>query len=139
MTIATLTAQRLCNMIGCLLISVVVIALSPSARAGEADFQQEDIDQYGTPYFGEAKDIKGMAPLEGVRFKAQVRGTMRFFLITTDDEGRFRRNGLGNDVDSETVEVTCEKSGYRTVDLQRRRTSAKRNAPVEVECLMEKQ
>jgi hypothetical protein len=113
------------------------IAVS-SVQAGEADFQQEDIDQYGTPYFGEAKDVRGLSPLEGVRFKAQVRGTMRFFLITTDDEGRFRRNGLGNDVDSDTVEVTCEKQGYRTVDVQRRRTSSKRNAPVEVECLMEK-
>jgi hypothetical protein len=70
-----------------------------------------------------------LVPLEGVRFKAQVRGTMRFFLITTDDEGHFRRNGLGADVDSNTVDLTCEKDGYRTVDVLRRRTSDKRNTP----------
>jgi hypothetical protein len=108
-------------------------------HAGEADFQEEDIAQYGTPYFGEAKDVKGLAPLADVRFKMQVKGTYRMVLIGTDDEGRFRRNGLGNDVNSDNVEITCSKDGYRTVDLLRRRTSSKRNAPVEVECLMEKE
>jgi hypothetical protein len=116
--------------VGCLLSSVL--------QAGEADFQEEDIAQYGTPYFGEAKDIKGLAPLADVRFKMQVKGTYRMVLIGTDDEGRFRRNGLGNDVNSDNVEITCSKDGYRTVDVLRRRTSSKRNAPVEVECLMVK-
>ncbi len=119
------------------LVAALVLA-APAARAGEADFQEEDIAEHGTPYFGDAKDIKGLTPLEGVRFKAQLKGTSRFFLISTDDEGRFRRNGLGNDVDSDNVVVTCEKDGYRTVDLLRRRTSSKRNAPVEVECLLER-
>jgi hypothetical protein len=121
------------------IILATVLSASPTAAwSGEADFNESDIAEYGTPYFGEAKDIKGLAPLEGVRFKAQVRGTLRFFLITTDDEGRFRRNGLGTDVDSNNVDLTCEKDGYRTVELLRRRTSDKRNAPVEAECLMEK-
>jgi hypothetical protein len=119
---------------------VSVACLLPSGlRAGEADFQEEDIAQYGTPYFGEAKDVKGLVPLADVRFKMQVKGTLRMVLIGTDDEGRFRRNGLGNDVDSENVEITCAKDGYRTIDVLRRRTSSKRNAPVEVECLMEKE
>jgi hypothetical protein len=120
-----------------LLITALLLVSGP-ARAGEADFQEEDIAEHGTPYFGEAKDIKGLTPLEGVRFKAQLKGTYRFFLISTDDEGRFRRNGLGPDVNSDNVDVTCEKDGYRTVDLLRRRTSDKKNAPVEVECLMER-
>jgi hypothetical protein len=124
----------------CTVLLASVTCLLPAAlQAGEADFQEEDIAQYGTPYFGEAKDVKGLAPLADVRFKMQVRGTLRMVLIGTDDEGRFRRNGLGNDVDSENVEITCAKDGYRTIDLLRRRTSNKRNAPVEVECLMEKE
>jgi hypothetical protein len=117
---------------------LLALAAPCAARAGEADFNESDIAEFGTPYFGEAKDIKGLQPIEGVRFKAQLKSTFRFFLISTDDEGRFRRNGLGTDVNSDDVEVTCEKEGYRTVDLLRRRTSDKRNAPVEVECLMEK-
>jgi hypothetical protein len=52
---------------------VTVACLLPSVlRAGEADFQEEDIAQYGTPYFGEAKDVKGLVPLADVRFKMQV-------------------------------------------------------------------
>ena len=112
--------------------------MSLSAAAGEADFEPDDIHEHGTPYFGEAKDIKGMTPLEGVRFKAQLKGTMRFFIISTDDEGRFRRSGMGTDVDPENVEVTCEKNGFRTVDVMRRRMSGAKNAPVEVECLLER-
>lgn len=121
-------------------VTVAVAALfdAVGVQAGEADFQEADIAQYGTPYFGDAKDIKGLVPLPEVRFKMQVKGTYRMVLIATDDEGRFRRNGLGSDVDSNTVEITCTKDGYRTVELLRRRTSSKPNAPVEVECLMEK-
>jgi hypothetical protein len=121
-----------------ILLVLGALAVPLAAWAGEADFNESDIAEFGTPYFGEAKDIKGLTPIEGVRFKAQLKGTQRFFLISTDDEGHFRRNGLGTDVNSDNVEVTCEKEGYRTVDLLRRRTSDKRNAPVEVECLMEK-
>jgi hypothetical protein len=115
----------------------VACVFATATVAGEADFQESDIAEHGTPYFGEAKNIKGLHPLEGVRFKAQLKGTFRFFVITTDDEGRFRRNGLGPDVNSDDVDVTCEKDGFGTVDLLRRRTSDKKNAPVEVECLME--
>jgi hypothetical protein len=121
-----------------ILLAALVLALPKAALAGEADFQEANIAEFGTPYFGDAKDVKGLTPIEGVRFKAQLKGTYRFFLISTDDEGRFRRDGLGADVNYDNVEITCEKDGYRTVDLLRRRTSSKRNAPVEVECLMEK-
>lgn len=120
-----------------LALALVIAATPQSVRAGEADFQEENIAEFGTPYFGEAKDIKGMKPLEGVRFKAQLKGTFRFFVISTDDEGHFRRDGLGNDVDSDKVEITCEKDGYKTVEVLRRRTSNKKNAPVEVECLLQ--
>jgi hypothetical protein len=68
---------------------------------------------------GQLKTIKGLAPMEDVGFKAQLKGTFRFFVITTDDEDRFRRNGLGADVDSDNIEVTCEKDGYRTIDVLR--------------------
>ena len=116
---------------------VIGIAAAP-ARAGEADYEPDDTNEHGAPFFGEAKNISGLEPVPDVRFKAQVRGTMRFFIAQTDEDGRFKRNGLGTDVYPEKVDVTCEKEGFRTVDVLRRRLSKDKNAAVEVECLLEK-
>ena len=112
--------------------------LAIPAFAGEADFEPADIHEHGNPYFGEAKDIKGLSPLENVRIKVQVKGTMRFFIVQTDAEGRFRRNGLGLDVDPEKVEFTCEKDGFRTVEIMHRKMSSAKLSPIEIECLLAK-
>ena len=106
------------------------------AFAGEADFEPADIHEHGNPYFGEAKDIKGLGPLENVRIKVQVKGTMRFFIVQTDSDGRFRKNGLGLDVDPEKNEYTCEKDGYRTVEVMHRKMSSAKLSPIEIECLL---
>jgi hypothetical protein len=113
-----------------------VLMLAAPAIAGEADFEPADIHEHGNPYFGEAKDIKGLSPLENVRIKVQVKGTMRFFIVQTDSEGRFRRNGLGLDVDPAKVEFSCEKDGYRTVDVMHRKMSSAKLSPIEIECLL---
>jgi hypothetical protein len=117
------------------LLAVLLLALP--AVAGEADFEPDDIHEHGPPYFGEAKDIKGLNPIENVRIKVQVKGTNRFFIVQTDSEGRFRRNGLGTDVDPKNVEFSCEKSGFRTIDIMHRRLSNAKFSPVEIECLLE--
>lgn len=110
--------------------------LAMPALAGEAEFEPADIHEHGNPYFGEAKDIKGLAPLENVRIKVQVKGTMRFFIVQTDSEGRFRKNGLGLDVDPEKNEYTCEKDGFRTVEVMHRKMSSAKLSPIEIECLL---
>lgn len=117
---------------------LLAAALALPALAGEADAEPDDSHEHGAPFFGEAKDIGGLEPVPEVRIKAQVKGTMRFFITQTDDEGRFRRAGMGPDVDPEAVEVTCEKTGFRTVEVLRRRASKDKLAPVEIECLLEK-
>jgi hypothetical protein len=110
--------------------------LAGPAIAGEADFEPADIHEHGNPYFGEAKDIKGLSPLEDVRIKVQVKGTKRFFIVQTDADGRFRRNGLGPDVDPEKVEFSCEKDGFRTVEVMHRKMSSAKLSPIEIECLL---
>lgn len=120
------------------LLAALALAVPIAALAGEPEFEPDDIHEHGVPYFGEAKDLKSLGPLPDVRIKVQVKGTMRFFIVQTDDEGRFRRNGLGLDVDPATVEFTCEKNGYRTVDIMTRRLSSGKLAPMEIECLLEK-
>jgi hypothetical protein len=120
----------------CVKIFAGILLLAMPAMAGEADFEPEDFHEHGHPYFGEAKDIKGLNPLPDVRIKVQVKGTMRFFIMQTDAEGRFRRNGLGTDVDPEKVDYTCEKNGFRTVEVMHRKMSSAKFSPVEIECLL---
>src|SRR3954463_12830846 len=115
-------------------LSLALIAMP--VLAGEADFEPADIHEHGNPYFGEVKDIKGLAPVENARIKVQVKGTMRFFIVQTDGEGRFRRNGLGLDVDPEKVEFFCEKAGFRAVEVMPRKMSSAKLSPIEIECLL---
>lgn len=124
--------------LGLLMALILCLLAQLPVRAGDADHEIEDGEENGAPYFGEAKDVAGLKPLGSVRVKAQLKGSMRFMLGQTDDEGRFKLRGLGPDVDAEQVEVSCEKAGYRIVDASRRRLAKTQNAPVEVECLMEK-
>jgi hypothetical protein len=118
--------------------AAVFLLLAGPATAGEADYEPDDVHEHGAPYFGEAKDIKGLQPVDNVRIKVQLKGTLRFFIVQTDEEGRFRRNGLGTEVDPANVEYTCEKQGYRTIDISTRRLARDKFAPVEIECLLEK-
>jgi hypothetical protein len=119
-------------------LAVAISLLALPAYAGEADYQEDDAHEHGNPYFGEAKNIKGLAPLQDVRIKVQLKGTMRFFIAQTDEDGRFRRNGLGLDVDPEKVVYTCEKDGFRTIEVLHRKMSSAKLSPVEIECLLEK-
>jgi hypothetical protein len=117
---------------------LALLLLALPAFAGEADFEPEDFHEHGHPYFGEAKDIKDLGPVADAVMKVQLKGTKRFFIVQTDAEGRFRRNGLGTDVDPEKVEFYCEKTGYRTIDVMHRKMSNAKFSPVEIECLLEK-
>jgi hypothetical protein len=117
---------------------LALLLFAAPAFAGEADFEPEDFHEHGHPYFGEAKDIKGLVPVADVRMKVKVKGTQHFFIVQTDADGRFRRNGLGTDVDPEKVDFTCEKDGYRTVEVMHRKMSTAKFSPVEIECLLAK-
>ena len=109
-----------------------------SVRAGDADHEITDDHENGVPYFGEVKDVAGLKPIQSARVKAQIKGTPRFLMGQTDEDGRFKIRGLGPEINPDTVDVSCEMAGYRVVDTSRRRMSKDKDAPVEVECLMEK-
>jgi hypothetical protein len=108
------------------------------AFAGGDDSEVDDHD-HGAPFFGEAKDVKGMKPVYGALIKAQVTGKLVTIMINTNDEGRFKLPGFGKDVDPANVAVTCSKDGYRTIEVLRRRLSSAADAPVEIECLLDRQ
>lgn len=117
--------------------AVCCAMLAFTAIAGDGEYEPDD-SEHGAPFLGEVKDIRGFKPVQSAQIKLQIRGTQRFVLFQSDDEGRFRRSGLGAEIDPETVEVTCTKTGYRTIEVMRRRLSTAKDAPVEVECLLER-
>lgn len=110
-----------------------------SAYAGGAELEAIMGDtENGAPFFGEAKDVKGLKPLEGVRIRAQLKGQPLPVFVDTNDEGRFSLRGFGKGIDPANVDVKCEMSGYKLLDLSRRRVSNAADAATEVECLFEK-
>lgn len=123
------------------MIYVLLLSLHASfAIAGGSDIEGAEEDrELGAYYFGEAKDIKGLKPLEGVRITAQRKGTLLPVMATTDGDGRFRIPGFGKEVNSDDVVVACAKSGWKLLEFTRRKMANDADAPVEVECLLEKQ
>ena len=121
------------------LLAAFVVFASPFAHAGDADLQAIEGDkENGPPFFGEAMDVKGMRPLEGVRIRAQVKGQPLPVFVNTSDEGRFSLRGFGKGVDPADIDIKCEITGYKLIDLSRRRVSKAADAATEIECLFEK-
>lgn len=120
------------------LAALLLLALPLAATAGDGEYEPEDEHEHGPSFFGEAKDLKGLEPLAGVRIKAVIAGTKQSVVVSTDEDGRFRMRGFSKDVKVETVEFTCNKDGYQSIDVMRRRVSGAANAPVEIECLLER-
>jgi len=112
--------------------------LSLPAAAGGGPGDPASHQDSGTHFFGEVKNIAGLSPLEGVRVKVAITGTRMFLVALTDAEGRFQLEGFGRDVPAAKVEVTCDKSGYRTVEANRRQMGRHASSPIEVECLLAK-
>lgn len=124
--------------IACALSLSVMLTVS-GARAGGADLEAIMGDtENGAPFFGEAKDLKGFKPLEGVRIRAQLKGQPLPVFVDTNDEGRFSLRGFGKNIDPANVDIKCEMPGYSLIDLSRRRVSKDVDAATEIECLFEK-
>lgn len=113
------------------------LALPSVGSAGDADFEGPDDHENGAPFFGEAKDVNGLRPIDGVRVKGEVKGGSFPIIISTDTEGKFKFRGFGKDVNPDNVQISCGKDGYLLIDVARRQMSRDANAPVEIECLLE--
>ena len=121
------------------IVAVLAALAAPVAHAGDADLQAIEGDKENGPtFFGEATNVKGMRPLEGVRIRAQVKGQPLPVFVNTNDEGRFSLRGFGKSVDPESVDIQCAMDGYHLLDLTRRRVSKAADAATVVECLFEK-
>lgn len=89
--------------------------------------------------FGDVRDFDGYRPLQGVRIQAQIKGAPSPMVATTDADGHFKLPGFPGNADPEMVKITCSLNGYRLLNLSRRKLGKDMDAPVEVECLLEKE
>ncbi len=120
-------------------LSVSCALITLQARAGGADLEAIMGDtENGAPFFGEAVDVKGLKPIEGVRIRAQLKGKPLPVFVDTNDQGRFSLRGFGKGIDPADVDVKCEMTGYKLIDMSRRRVSKASDAATEIECLFEK-
>jgi hypothetical protein len=118
-----------------ILVCFAVAMLSPSKScAGEAVSERDELDN-GPSFFGEAKEVGSLRPVQNVQVKAEV-GERRISTYT-NDEGSFKIPSFGKETAADSVTITCAKQGYRTLDISRRRLSGAADAPVVIECLLE--
>ena len=116
------------------------LALSPNAFAGGSGLDGFDEDEdRGSPFFGEVKDIKSGKSVEDARVVAELSSGGASLVTRSDAEGRYRIAGFGKDINPDDVIISCTKEGYKSIDTIRNRLSNDPNAPIEVDCLIEKQ
>lgn len=118
-------------------LAAIVAAVPANAGGSELEALMGDKEN-GAPFFGEARDVKGLKPLEGVRIRAQLKGQPLPVFVETNEDGRFSLRGFGKGVDPDNVALNCDISGYNLIDLSRRRVSRDADAATEIECLFEK-
>lgn len=125
--------SRFAGTLACV-VSTAAFALPVLAGGGPGDVSSRE--NSGTHFFGEVKDITGFKPLEGVRVRVAVSGTRMFLVVLTDAEGRFRLEGFGRDIPGNKIKVTCEKKGYRAVEISHQQMGKHPRSPIGVECLL---
>ena len=117
------------------LIACAVIAGSPrGVHAGESLGERDEAD-VGPYFFGDAHEVGSYKLLQNVRVTVEYKG--RRMLINTNSDGHFKLPSFGADTVADDVTVSCTKTGYRTVDISRRRMANDGDAPVSVDCLLE--
>jgi hypothetical protein len=113
---------------------VVIAGSTHGSYAGESLSERDEAD-VGPYFFGDAREVGSLKFLQNVRVTAELGG--RRMLINTNSEGHFKLPSFGKDTVADDVTIACTKTGYRTVDVSRRRMANDADAPVEVECLLE--
>ncbi|MGE3643908.1 MAG: carboxypeptidase-like regulatory domain-containing protein [Beijerinckiaceae bacterium] len=131
--------RHLAAALSVLFLASAVLAAPAFAGGSDIEASADDTKEHGAPFFGEALNVKGMKPLEGVRVKAQLKGRPLPVIANTDADGRFSIRGFGRNADPANVTVACEMDGFKLLDLTRRRVSKAADAATVIECLFEKQ
>jgi hypothetical protein len=113
---------------------LMACTVTGSSRAGEALGERDEAD-VGPYFFGDAHEVGTYKTMQNVRVTVEYKG--RRMLINTNSDGHFKLPSFGADTVADDVTVSCTKTGFRTVDISRRRMANDGDAPVSVDCLLE--
>jgi hypothetical protein len=112
-------------------------AVSAAAWAGGSSFgDDDDTEDEGPSYFGFVRDTSGnTVPDAKVTVGVKNRGGV---VTRTDALGTYRVPGFGKDVDTNDVEVACEKEGFKQVKTLRRTPPGSTAPMIETECTLQR-
>ncbi|TZG27221.1 carboxypeptidase-like regulatory domain-containing protein [Sphingomonas montanisoli] len=125
--------------------SRVVMAIALAATASGAASangylffheHQHDSDT-GTVYLGSVTDTAGK-PLPGAQVSLDVMSFNQSLSFDTDARGRYRSNGLSNNIDPKQVKVSVIKPGYKLIKSVNMSRARKPGQPVEINFILAK-
>ena len=117
-----------------LLAFVAIAGSSVKSGAGESLSERDEFES-GPYFFGTAREVATLKPLQNVQIKAQL-GARRMF-VNTNVEGRFKLPSFGKDTVADDVTISCAKEGYNSLDVSKRRMSNATDSPIAIDCLLE--
>lgn len=116
----------------------VACILSTALWAGGSGFDDDHdhSEDEGPAFFGFVKDTRGAAVADA---KVSVSTKAGELITRSNILGAYRVPGFRKDVDPETVQIMCEKAGYKFVRTLRRSQSNKSaTTPIETECVLQR-
>jgi hypothetical protein len=118
----------------------IMVVLSTVLLAGGSGFDDDhehDAEQESLVFFGFVKDTRGSIVADAkvtVGIKAVGEVVTRSNIL-----GAYRVSGFRNDIDQKTIEVLCEKQGYKYLRSFRRSAETQSaKTPIEMECVMQR-
>jgi hypothetical protein len=112
--------------------------LSTALWAGGSGFEDdhEHSEDEGPAFFGFVKDTRGAAVADA---KVSVSTKAGELITRSNILGAYRVPGFRKDVDPGTVQIACEKSGYKFVRSFRRSSPSENpTQPIEMECVLQR-
>jgi hypothetical protein len=123
-------------------LAIAALALGTPALANGGDFFEELQLHWGgvkpdsgSPYFGFVRDSRGKF-IQGATVTATIKPSGSSMSIQTNVLGHFTIPGFAKSVNSDNVEVSCAKQGYKQASVTRRNYKDRPMQPVEVQCTL---
>jgi hypothetical protein len=116
----------------------IACVLSTALWAGGSGFDDDHdhSEDEGPAFFGFVKDTRGAAIPDA---KVSVSTKAGELITRSNILGAYRVPGFRKDVDPETVQIVCEKAGYKFVrTLRRSQPNKSATTPIETECVLQR-